>query len=107
MPSRNYHWRRIGRKVLIASLILIMGGIFLFGQRGLYRFYRLQRSKSEMVRRNDSLNVEIQIIFSRVEALQKRDLLELERIARQWGMVRPGEEIYIIKEEKDTTATLP
>lgn len=105
--SERYRWRGIGRKVLLASLILILGGIFVFGQRGLLRWYRLVRISTAMEARNDSLEKDIQTLSEQIQALEEGDTLELERRARDWGMVRSGEEVYLVQEEDDTLESSP
>ena len=107
MVSELYKRRGVGRKILLAALILIIGSIFIFGQRGLIRWYRLERMSQVMEIRNDSLETEIQVLSLHIQALQEGDSFELERIARHWGMVRSGEEVYIVREEGDSLQTLP
>lgn len=105
--SERYKWRGIGRKVLLAALILVLGGIFIFGHRGLIKWYQLRQIGKAMETKNESLENEIQDLSARIRALEEGDSLELERMARHWGMVRPGEEVYIVQEEGDTLKTQP
>ena len=100
--SERYRWRGIGRKVLLAVLVLILGGIFIFGQRGLFRWYRLVRVTKSMAASNDSLEAAIEDLSEQIRSLEEGDTLELERHARDWGMVRPGEEVYLVQDEADT-----
>jgi cell division protein FtsB len=100
--SERYRWRRIGRKILLAALILILGGIFVFGQRGLFRWYRLIQISKNMAAHNDSLEAAIEDLSGQIRSLEEGDTLELERRARELGMVRPGEEVYLIQDEADT-----
>lgn len=94
----------LGRKILLGALFLILAATFLFGQRGLLRWNQLRRQCEAMRSKNDSLEQEIAVLTERIQALEVADSLELERVARFWGMVRPGEEIYIIREEGDSLA---
>ncbi|TKJ38399.1 hypothetical protein CEE37_12835 [candidate division LCP-89 bacterium B3_LCP] len=105
--SDQYKWRGIGRKALMAALLLVLGGIFVLGQRGLLNLYRLERTGDAMRMKNDSLDTEIRILSERLDAFQAGDSLEVERIARHWGMIKPGEEVYLVKEESDTLQPLP
>ena len=105
--AERYRWQGIGRKVLLISVILVLGAIFLFSDRGLIKWYRLRGDSRAMQERIDSLESEIENISERIRAIEEGDTLELERIARHWGMIRPGEEVYVVREEGDTLQTLP
>ncbi len=105
--AERYRWQGIGRKVLLIGMILVLGAIFLFGDRGLIKWYRLRQDSRAMEERIDSLGSEIANMSERIRAIEEGDTLELERIARHWGMVRPGEEVYIVREEGDTLQTIP
>ncbi|MCX6639126.1 MAG: septum formation initiator family protein [bacterium] len=105
--SSKYRWRGIGRKILLTVLLLALAGIFLYGDRGLYRWYKLRQLRDTMKVHNDSLKITNDKLSERIKALEKGDSLELEKVAREWGMLHPGEEIYLIKEEKDTVKTTP
>ncbi len=105
--SERYKWQGKGRKVLLIVVLIILGGIFIFGKRGLWQLYELHRLGETMEIRNDSLEQAMQTTSERIDALERGDSLELERVARHWGMVRPGEEMYVVKEEGDTLETLP
>lgn len=100
-PERS-RWQGVGRKIVLAILFLALALTFLFGRRGLWQWNKLRQQCEAMRRGNDSLEAEIATLSARIRALEATDSLELERAARFWGMVRPGEEIYIIREEGDT-----
>lgn len=106
-PVERYRWQGIGRKILLIVILVALGGGFLFGKRGLLKWYQLRRMSHIMEARNDSLRAEIQEISGHIQALEEGDSLELERLARGWGLAREGEEIFIIREEGDTVRTLP
>lgn len=103
----RYKWQGLGRKILLVALILVLGFIFVLGDRGLLKWYRLRQVGTAMVIKNDSLKVEIESLSDRIRGIEAGDSLELERIARYWGLVRPGEEIYIVREEADTLQAHP
>ncbi|MBU0519656.1 septum formation initiator family protein [bacterium] len=100
----KYKWRGIGRRIFFGVLFVILAGIFLFYRGGLLKWYELKRYSHKMESQNDSLQGQIDELSSQINALEEGDSLELERVARHWGMAREGEEIYIIKEESDSTA---
>jgi len=101
-PERN-PWQGVGRRIILILLFLALAATFIFGQRGLLQYDELRQQCRQMEARNDSLEREIAGLTARIRALESGDSLELERAARRWGLVRPGEEIFLIKEETDTT----
>ncbi len=105
--TERYKWRGIGRKVLLIIILLVLGGIFIFSSRGLLPWYQLHRLEESMEARNDSLAAAVQETSDRIDALAREDSLEIERAARDLGMVRPGEEVYIVREEGDTLRAEP
>lgn len=105
--SNLQKWKGQGRKILLAVVIIVLLSIFMFGERGFIQWYRLQRMKANLEQANDSLETEIENLSERIRGLEEGDTLEIETVARHWGMVRPGEEVYVVKEEDDTLQTLP
>jgi cell division protein FtsB len=99
-PPERSKFRGIGRKILFLILFAGLVLTFIFGQRGLLQWDKLRRRVQTMELQNDSLQHEISTLATRIQALENADSLELEQAARRWGMVRPGEEIYIIREDK-------
>jgi cell division protein FtsB len=105
--SDRQKWKGTGRKVLLALILVILLSIFMFGGRGFIQWYKLERMRVTLETANDSLETEIEDLSERIDALETGDTLEIETVARHWGMVRPGEEVYVVKEEDDTLQTLP
>jgi cell division protein FtsB len=101
-PPERGRYRGVGRKLALALLFLALALTFVLGRRGLWQWNRLRLQCETMQRENDSLEQEIAKLTQRMQALQTGDSLEIERAARFWGMVRPGEEIYIVREAGDT-----
>jgi cell division protein FtsB len=91
----------VGRKLVFAILVVVLSLGFMFGRRGLLQWDKLRRRVRDMEMTNDSLQREILSLSIRIRALQAADSLELERAARHWGMARPGEEVYIIREDSN------
>ncbi len=100
-------WKGIGRRVLLVIILIVLLGIFVFGERGLWQWYRLNHLAETMEIENDSLQIKIGTISERTSALEALDSLELERTARHWGMIRPGEEVYVVRDENDTVDVVP
>lgn len=92
---------KIKRKALITGIVIaIAGTFFLFSPYGVIKSVKLAKQRSdsyneliEMKKTNDSLREQIKEI--------RTDTLEIERIAREkYGMVKPGEKVYIRKKNK-------
>ena len=105
--SNRQRWKGAGRKILLVMVLIVLVSIFLFGERGFIQWYKLQRMKGTLEATNDSLETEIEDLSECIRALDEGDSLEIETVARHWGMVRPGEEVYVVKEQDDTLQTLP
>jgi cell division protein FtsB len=91
------------RKFIIISLIAVIAILFiLFSDRGLLKRISLNGQKSEL---QNKISRELEIHDSLTNSIDKLqyDTVEIERIAREYyGMIKPGEKIYSIIEEKDT-----
>lgn len=79
-------------------------GLFLVVWFGFFDTYsvwtrlKLEREKKDLIRRTEQLVHDTSVLKQRIEALQDDPAL-LERIAREeYGMRRPGETIYRIRE---------
>ncbi len=85
------------RLILIVILSLTAFGFILFSGHGLLFRFRIEAERKEYLNKineesrvRDSLNRKIIQL--------KADTLEIERIAREhYGMVKPGEKVFIIK----------
>ena len=101
-PSIPKQKKEIKRnRVIIGSVIgVLFTGFVLFSEYGLWTRFGLEFKKSDLgdkvaegQRTQDSLLKMIKVL--------KTDTLEIERIAREeYGMVKPGEKVYIVPEEK-------
>lgn len=86
------------------SFLLTLLGLFLVVWFGFFDTYsvwtrlKLEREKNDLLRKTEQLVTDTEILRQRIEALQNDPAL-LERIAREeYGMRRPGETIYRIRE---------
>jgi cell division protein FtsB len=76
------------------AVILFLLFFTVFGERGLFRIYELNREKLEIARRGEALRIENDNLKREIEAL-KSDRRYLESIARKdFGLVRPNETVY-------------
>jgi len=77
-----------------AAVILFLLFFTVFGERGLFRIYELNREKQEIVKRSEALRIENDNLKREIEAL-KSDRRYLESIARKdFGLVRSNETVY-------------
>jgi cell division protein FtsB len=98
-PPERSKFQGVGRKIVLVVLVAGLSLGFVFGRKGLLQWDKLRRRAREMEMQNDSLQREILGLSLRIRALEAADSLELERAARNWGLARPGEEVFIIRED--------
>jgi len=80
--------------ILVIFLILWFG---FFDTFSVWNRFQLQREKRSLVNRTEQLVVETEALRVKMESLRNNPAL-IERIAReQYGMRRPGETVYRIK----------
>lgn len=103
-PTERNKFQGIGRRILFVALLVGLTAGFVFGRKGLLQWENLRQRAREMEIQNDSLQREILALSAHIQALQAADSLELERAARHWHMARPGEEVYIVKDNKPDSA---
>ena len=81
----------------LALLLLVISP--LFGENGLPAYVKLQRQRAELQRQVEQLDTMHADQQQQIEALQN-DPAVLERAAReQYGMQRPGQQIYEVVDE--------
>lgn len=89
-------WKRSFLLSVLALFLVIWFGFF--DTYSLWTRFQLERDKRDLVRRSEQLVSETEILKKRIEALRNDPAL-LERIAREaYGMRRPGETVYRIRE---------
>lgn len=100
MKNEAANKKKSKKSILIAGIVLVIISTFvLFSNYGLVNRLRLEQRKAE-------LNEEITLRKKSQDSLQKaierleNDSLEIERLAREkYGMKKPGEKVFIIKEK--------
>lgn len=83
---------------IIVSVLFVL--VLTFSDQGFYDHYvykknlnELQNTVDSLKKVNDSLSIEIKLL--------KSDLEKIEKVAREkYGMIKPGEKIYKIKIEE-------
>lgn len=79
---------------LLTSLILLLFGYTLFGERGALHLWRLRGEKVTLDEKNFRLQKETDALRRRISRLRSDDLY-LEQVAREeLNLVHPGEVIY-------------
>ena len=99
IPKQKKEIKR--NRVIIGSVIgVLFAGYVLFSEYGLWTRFGLEFKKNNL--EDDVTNGQhIQDSLIKMIKVLKTDTLEIERIAREdYGMVKPGEKVYIVPEEK-------
>jgi cell division protein FtsB len=82
---------------VLAVIALVVGS--LFGDRGILQLLAERKKVEDLRRQLDELRGENARLAAEIAAL-RRDPAAIERIAReQLGLVRPGETVFLIREE--------
>lgn len=84
------------RRFLLIFLASI--GIYLtFGEHGLWRMWRLKRKERELKKEVAEIEARRKVLEEEMKRLREGDPKLIEKLARErYGMVKPGEKIYII-----------
>jgi len=86
---------RSPKRLLIASVLLVLAGTLLFANKGLWRHAQLMHEIDGQQRKQQQLDKDEQVLTKQVGQLKNEDPATLERIAREkYGMKRQGETIY-------------
>lgn len=90
------HWKK---SFLVSILVAFLAVWFLFiDTYSLYTRFELYQRKQDLEKRTEQIREETVILEEKVDKLRNNPKL-LEKIAREeYGMRKPGETIYIIKE---------
>ncbi len=85
------------RAILLFLAIAFAAFFALFSPYGLFFSIKIEKLKNEKLIKLEKLRKERDSLSLRLKKL-KTDSLEIERIAREkYGMIKPGEEVYILK----------
>jgi cell division protein FtsB len=102
LPIKDQKKRLKRRRILAVVIILLSVGAFImFTRYGLWTRYTLERKCSSLQDSIGSL-ISIQDSMRRRISILERDTFELERLAReQYGMIKPGEQVFIIRKKQE------
>ena len=74
--------------------------VFLFGGNGLWNTFTLDKRVASLEAKVDSLENMNQKMAVRIEGLTKENLNVIEEEARDHGLIKPGEKVYLMRSEK-------
>ena len=96
LPRRTPTPRRAGRYVLLLVTILLVANSVI-GERGLFALLRANQAHDQLQQVIDALRVDNSQLHRYVEALkdEPRSIAELAR--RELGLIRPGEQLFIVR----------
>jgi len=100
-PNPNEQKSRLKRRRILSISIISVAlfAFLLFSKYGLVTRFSLERKKSAYYTEISELSSYQDTLRNDIKKLQY-DTLEIERIAReQYGMVKPGEKVFIIKND--------
>jgi cell division protein FtsB len=87
-------------KILWVAALLFFLSLVLFSNYGIIKRFALEGRKSELYKELGENKRTIDSLRQRIHALES-DSTEIERIAREeYGMIKPGEKVYIIRKNK-------
>jgi cell division protein FtsB len=99
-PAPPPAWRRRGLHLLLAFVTLVLVIDALAGEKGLLESMRARRQYEQLARSLDDLKRENARLRDEARRLRE-DPTAIESLAREeLGLVRPGEVVFILKDEK-------
>jgi len=89
------------RRLLFGGLIsLLLLGFVLFTNHGVIKRLRLEAQRQEINKEIEQAQIHGDSLRKQILIL-RNDTLEIERLARQnYGLIKPGEEVYFIETNK-------
>jgi cell division protein FtsB len=87
-------------KILWGAAFLFFLLLILFSNYGIIKRFALEGRKNELYKELSNKKEIIDSLKNRIHKLES-DSTEIERIAREeYGMIKPGEKVYIIRKNK-------
>jgi len=97
LPALLLKRKKTVKRTVTIALILFTIYIFGFGDYGIYQYYKLRKVESQLITELSQLEAEAGELKKNMELLTNRDSDYIQRVAREkYGLVQPGEKIYII-----------
>ena len=92
-----FRWKKTYLMGLLAVFLMVWFGFL--DTYSLYTRYQLNKEKTDLIRNTEVLRSESIILEAKIEAIETNPLL-LEKIAREeYGMRKPGETVYRVREK--------
>ncbi len=98
MVKKTLNRKRIRFKTVIIFILLAGAAYYFFlGGNGYLKLRRMNNEIERLRAEHDSLQLEIDSVKSAIKALRKGDKETIEFYAREWQLVKPGEDIILIE----------
>ncbi|MEX0685777.1 MAG: septum formation initiator family protein [Balneolales bacterium] len=92
-----FRWKKTYLMGLLGVFLVVWFGFL--DSYSLYTRYQLNKEKKELIQSTDKLRSESKILEAKIKAIETNPLV-LEKIAREdYGMRKPGETVYRIREK--------
>jgi cell division protein FtsB len=93
--------RKLGPVLLFLGLVILSAVLFFSGDYSVFRLLETKESRERVKMEISGLNEKIEKQKQTNELLQNKDSLEMEKKARERGMIKEGETIYKYEIEKE------
>ncbi|MCH8287126.1 septum formation initiator family protein [candidate division KSB1 bacterium] len=89
--------RKNFKRIISAIIFLVISYIFGFGDYGIYQYYQLRQEENRLSLDLEQLKTETDRLDTELSLARKKDSAYFQRTAREkFGLVKPGEKIYIL-----------
>ncbi len=89
--------------LIALALILLFGGLMIFGDEGLLTLRRLTQTRHQLLKKEQELTHRLDRLHTETDRLQDPEYLE-SLVRKEFGYVKPGETVY---QFPDPTGTAP
>jgi len=93
--------KKLGPVILFASIIVLSAVLFLSGDYSVFRLLETKETREKVKAEVGELKEKIEEQKKTNELLMNSDSLEMEKKARERGMIKEGETIYKYEIEKE------
>jgi len=93
--------RKLGPVIVFMGIVILSAVLFFGGEYSIFRLLKLKKEKAGEQKEVTELKEKIAKQKETNELLMSGDSLEMERKARERGMIKEGETIYIYEIEKE------
>ncbi|MFP3868525.1 MAG: FtsB family cell division protein [Desulfobacteraceae bacterium] len=84
---------------LLSLGCLVLAGILLFGNKGLYQLYKLSQERDRLEQKNQEVKAENERLLKTIERLQNDQEMIKDIIRSELHYIKPNERIYHLKPE--------